>query len=214
MKLKVDVWRQLVLMQSLYSCSRIPPWSHQLKWYIQGYPGLHPRHPDSPAINKAHHHQNLLNLVYISTSCLLPFLFKTLLICGAPVLPLPHDPVSSGGFPSLFLWTPLHRKALKEGQSQRGVREGSFVDRLAKLRLTLGWSHREQGGEWSGSGTQYVVSAVYLWQDSVLAGARIRQLVSLFLSLCALFDTLKSCLTCLLCNVALNLSRGADWTFH
>lgn len=36
-----------------------------------------------------------------------PSFFKTLLICGAPVLPLPHVPVSSGGIPSLFLQAPL-----------------------------------------------------------------------------------------------------------
>lgn len=37
----------------------------------------------------------------------------------------PHDPVSSEEIPSSFLWTPLPSEPLKEGQSQRGVQEGS-----------------------------------------------------------------------------------------
>lgn len=37
----------------------------------------------------------------------------------------PHQPVSSGAIPSSFLSTPLPSQTLKEGQSQRGVCEGS-----------------------------------------------------------------------------------------
>lgn len=94
--------------QSLHYCSPVATRSQQPEWYIHE---LYPCHSDSPAINKGQpdavtNRPCPISVPFLLLTCC-PFLFKTLLICGAPVLPLSHDPVSSGGIPSLFLWTPL-----------------------------------------------------------------------------------------------------------
>lgn len=61
---------------------------------------------------------------------------------------------------------------------------------------------------------QHVVSAVYLWQDPVLTGAGIRQLVSPMLNVCLQkqfvhVDTFDNCLTCIYFHLALGLCSDA-----